>query len=124
MIVIQWYSMGVNHSTTLAPYGPYWRLHRRLWKHFLGQDAMRGYADVLKKQSCSLVSRLLEARDETTHSALRLLARPHIQTVLGRRAKMSFSRTTVKVLLETAYGKEVESLDDEVSTRRATLGAA
>lgn len=58
--------MGVKYGTVLAPYGPYWRTHRKiLVQTFGGGDKVlsKEFARVAEEESRALVRRLLRNED-------------------------------------------------------------
>lgn len=67
--------MGVNQSTTLAPYGPVWREHRKLWnEHVSLKSVLSNYDGMIQEECNEFVRSLLQEQGvkETSWSVARL----------------------------------------------------
>lgn len=105
--------MGVDKASSLAPYGDYWRLHRRLWTNYLGASSINHYSELMALEAKALPPRLINATKDTFTETRLSVSFPFANVAIFI---VPTTRTVVKLLLGIAYGMKVDSLEDEAST--------
>lgn len=75
--------MGWWWNTGLMPYGPWWRQHRRVLRHFFSEGASKAYYELQQRNNIQFLRSLLDAPDDVCDHVRRLAAANVLEIAYG-----------------------------------------
>ena len=105
--------MGADLATSLAPYGPLWQTHRRMWHQYFGPKSMDQYHARVQTEARTLVTRLFE-NDRNACIQLKLFVAIQMMRYFAWLTYPAWFRWIVKCVVGAIFGIKINSLEDEV----------